>query len=194
MEVSYKRNRGFSYLILSEDSQMAGPHYQKAIFLENAIPYLYQHARFAQADELVAHTNVFLKRTQVGDQVDCIVMEVFELLREDKPVEAISLLQNSVNSSKIPLFREFRKLLFEGIKQYLFSVGKNPPPLRMFVQKNLSSMGDSRWLRIFLYGISTKLERIQESDRLLLKLELAQQEDSERSALPQPEVSVSQEK
>ena len=40
MEVSYKRNRGFSYLILSEDSQMAGPHYQKAIFLENAIPGL----------------------------------------------------------------------------------------------------------------------------------------------------------
>lgn len=178
--------------IREEGSRESAEKY--AIFLENAIPYLYQHARFAQADELVAHTDAFLKRTQVGDQVDCIVMEVFELLREDKPVEAISLLQNSVNSSKIPLFRELRKLLFEGIKQYLFSVGKNPPPLRMFVQKNLSSMGDSRWLRIFLYGISMKLERIQESDRLLLKLELAQQEDSERSALPQPEVSVSQEK
>ena len=40
MEVSYKRNRGFSYLILNEDSQIAGQHYQKAIFLENTIPGL----------------------------------------------------------------------------------------------------------------------------------------------------------
>ena len=40
MEVSYKRNRGFSYLILTEDPQTAGQHYQKAIFLENTIPGL----------------------------------------------------------------------------------------------------------------------------------------------------------
>ena len=40
MEVSYKRNRGFSYLILTGDPQTAGQHYQKAIFLENTIPGL----------------------------------------------------------------------------------------------------------------------------------------------------------
>ncbi len=40
MEVSYKRVRGLSCLTLSEDSQMAGEHYQKAIFLENNIPGL----------------------------------------------------------------------------------------------------------------------------------------------------------
>ena len=40
MEVCYKRNRGLSHLILTEDPQMAGQHYQKAIFLENTIPGL----------------------------------------------------------------------------------------------------------------------------------------------------------
>lgn len=40
MEVSYKRNRGLSCLILTENSQIAGQHYQKAIFLENSIPGL----------------------------------------------------------------------------------------------------------------------------------------------------------
>lgn len=40
MEVSYKRIRGLSYLTLSEDPQLAGEHYQKAIFLENRIPGL----------------------------------------------------------------------------------------------------------------------------------------------------------
>lgn len=40
MEVSYKRSRGLSHLILTEDAQAAGPHYQKTIFLENTIPGL----------------------------------------------------------------------------------------------------------------------------------------------------------
>lgn len=40
MDVSYKRSRGISCLILLEDSQTAGQSYQKTIFLENSIPGL----------------------------------------------------------------------------------------------------------------------------------------------------------
>lgn len=40
MDVSYKRSRGISCLVLLEDSQTAGQSYQKTIFLENSIPGL----------------------------------------------------------------------------------------------------------------------------------------------------------
>lgn len=40
MDISYKRSRGTSCLILLEDSQTVGQSYQKTIFLENSIPGL----------------------------------------------------------------------------------------------------------------------------------------------------------
>lgn len=40
MEAGYKRSRGSSYLLLSENPQKAALHYQKTIFLENTIPGL----------------------------------------------------------------------------------------------------------------------------------------------------------
>lgn len=165
-----------------------------AIFLENAIPYLYQHSRVSEADELVDHTNDFLMRAQVGSQVDHVAMEILGLLREDKPIDAIILLLESINSFEIPLLPEARKMLLDGLKLYVLPNGNKHPPLRTVLLESLSGMGNSRWMRILLYGITLKLERIQESDRLKLKLELEQREVFEHAALPQPETFSFQEK
>lgn len=165
-----------------------------AIFLENAIPYLYQHSRDSEADELVDHTNDFLMRAQVGSQVDHVAMKILGLLRENKPIDAIMLLLGSIDSREIPLLPEARKKLLDGLKLYVLTNGNKRPPLCTVLLESLSGMGNSRWMRILLYGIFLKLEQIGESEQLKLKLELEQWEVFEHAALLQSETFALQEK
>ena len=153
-------------------------------FLENAIPYLLQHSKFLQAEELIDLAFPFLENCDIGTQGDRIAMNSIRLVRNDDPVQAIQYFFKMCFSGKIHIDPIVMHILLEGIKIYCNPLNrKNRPPVMVFLQSHMPALHDARWMRVFVYGFFLLLAQNHSEFNMMLSMEAIEKNEAKIRAL-----------